>query len=56
MGGDTATRPVEDGAKSLAWAYLSPKVRRVRQSRARLWLVIITVIPKAILLQSMQFA
>ena len=26
MGGDTATRSAEDGAKAIAWAYLSPKV------------------------------
>ena len=33
MGGDTATRAAEDGAKAIAWAYLSPKVRSLRRSR-----------------------
>jgi hypothetical protein len=33
MGGDTATRAAEDGAKAIAWAYISPKVRRSEPCR-----------------------
>ncbi len=28
MGGDIAPRSVEDGARAIAWGYLSPKVQR----------------------------
>ena len=54
MGGDTATRPVEDGAKSLAWAYTSLKVRNLLQSRSSACLVMAVRIPAARLLQSMR--